>query len=147
MEQKFMLALDKVLSEKIVKNERVLCQKAGIDQGGMNKYLKTMRYKLGKGEKPDKLKENLNLDIVSKLVEVMGGELIFPWDRAYSEEHVLIAQLKEEIERLKAENLELDRQLYACEKMRQKFEDMITQRLPSHSDIPAEIRQNKSSAS
>lgn len=146
MEQKFMLALDKVLSEKIIKNERVLCQKAGIDQGGMNKYIKTMRYKLGKGEKPEKLKENLNLDIVSRLVEVMGGELIFPWDNAYSDEQVQIAKLKEEIEALKVKNSELDKQLYACEQMRQKFEDMITQQLPTGKKMPENVRQNKSSA-
>lgn len=141
-----MQALDKVLSEKIIKNERVLCMAAGVDQGGVNKYLKTMRYRLGKGEKPEKLKDNLNLDIVSKLVDVMGGQLIFPWDENYNDMNAEIARLQKENEKLKADNLLLDKKLYACEQVCQKFENMITQQLPTANDVPVEARQSKSCA-
>ncbi len=146
MELKFMQALDKVLSEKIIKNERVLCMTAGVDQGGVNKYLKTMRYRLGKGEKPEKLKDNLNLDIVSKLVDVMGGQLIFPWDENYNDMNAEIARLQKENEKLKNENSILDKKLFACQQMKEEYKAIITQQLPTVNGVPVEARQDKSCA-
>ena len=80
MEKKFREALLRVLDDKTFKNESALCEAAGVNQGGFNKYIRTVRFLAGESKEPAQIKENLNLDIVSKLVDAMGGELVFPWD-------------------------------------------------------------------
>ena len=80
MEKKFREALLKVLADKTFKNESALCEAAGVNQGGLNKYIRTVKFLAGESKEPAQIKENLNLDIVSKLVDAMGGELVFPWD-------------------------------------------------------------------
>ena len=80
MEKKFQEALLKVLADKTFKNESALCEAAGVNQGGLNKYIRTVKFLAGESKEPAQIKENLNLDIVSKLVDAMGGELVFPWD-------------------------------------------------------------------
>lgn len=146
MEEKIVWALERAVIEKRYKNVSALCQEAGVDQGSISAYLRTKKFLVGNGPHPARLKPSIQLDVATKLVEALGGVLIFPWEERYGEADAEIARLQQEIERLKTDNSRLDKQLYACEQMRQKFEDMITQRLPTHNDTPAEVRQNKSSA-
>lgn len=145
MEGKLVSALDRAVAEKRVKNVSTLCQEAGVDQGSISAYLRTKKFLAGQGEKPARLKPSIQLDVASKLVDALGGVLIFPWDEKVGEANTEIARLQKEIEKLKNENILLDKKLYACEEMRQKFENMITQQLPSPHNIPADGRKNKSS--
>lgn len=146
MERKFILALDKVLTEKIFKNERVLCSAAGVDQGGFNRFLKTSRFKLGKGERPEKPKDNLNLDAVSKLVDTMGGRLVFPWDNCDTDTSKEVIELKSKVEQLQKEVAKLKMDLYACEKMRDGYENIIRDKLPSYDMVAEGTPKNKSCA-
>lgn len=145
MEEKLVCALERAVAEKRVKNIFTLCQEAGVDQAGISVYLRTKKFLAGQGEKPPRLKSSIQLDVASKLVDALGGVLIFPWDERFGEATTEIARLQNEIERLKSENVLLDKKLFACEEMRQKFENMITQQLPSAHNIPADGRKNKSS--
>lgn len=80
METKFREALLKVLEDGTFKNVLSFANVAGVDQGGLSKFLKAMGYG---GKKVDPLsppKDNMNLKTVSKLVDCMGGVLVFPWD-------------------------------------------------------------------
>lgn len=135
MEKKFREALDKVLSEKIFKNESALCSAAGVDQGGVNKFIRTMKFRLGKGEAPDRLKDNLNLDIVSKLIDAMGGELLFPWESKEISSHNELQEALKTIEKQKEE-------IKIISAQRDAFKEVLKERLSS----PVEYRENKSSA-
>lgn len=146
MEGKLVSALDRAVAEKRFKNVSMLCQEAGVDQGSISAYLRTKKFLAGQGKKPARLKPSIQLDVASKLVDALGGVLIFPWEEKVGEANAEIARLQKEVERLKSENTLLDKKLYACEEMRQKFENMITQQLPSVNDTPVEGRKNKSSA-
>lgn len=115
MEKKFRKALLKVLADKIFKNESALCAAAGVNQGGVNKFIRTAKFRAGECEEPSHLKDNLNLDVVSKLIDVMGGKLIFPWDsqdagclheletikRELEEKNIIITKLEAENDVLK----------------------------------------------
>lgn len=146
MEERIVRALDHALAEKRVKNVTTLCQDAGVDQGSISAYLRTKKFLAGKGEKPARLKPSIQLEVASRLVDTLGGVLIFPWEEKYGEADAEIALLRKEIEKLKAENLLLDKKLFACEQMREKFEEMLNRQLPAGQSEPVEIRQNKSSA-
>lgn len=146
MELKIVDALDRAVAEKRVKNVSTLCQEAGVDQGSISAYLRTKKFLAGQGPQPARLKPSIQLDIASKLVDALGGILIFPWDKQYGEAGAEIERLQKEIEKLKAENIILDKKLYACEEVRQEYKQMIMQRLPVANDVPAEVRQDKSCA-
>lgn len=144
MRKKFIAGLDRALAEKKFKNESELCRVANIDKAVFNRFYSTIKFIRGEGEKPTRIKDNINLDTVSNLVDALGGQLIFPWDSDYSDSHAQIIKLQEEVEKLRAANLILDKKLYACEQVCQKFEGIITQQLPVANEVPVEVRQNKS---
>lgn len=135
MEKKFREALLKVLQDGTFKNVRALALAAEVDQGGLSRFLATMGYG-GKGEVPKLAKGNLNLQTVSKLVDSMGGVLIFPWELQGNsskseliEAQRIIDEQKEEIKKIQTE--------------RDAFENILLKRISS----PVEYRENKSSAS
>lgn len=147
IQEKFIAGVERFLADKKAKNIYQLSIAAGVDQAALSSFMKTHYYEQGKGKKPARMKKDIYLEGAGKVIEYMGGILVFPWDKEESALQVEIARLQKEIERLKADNIMLDKQLYACEQMRQKFEDMITQQLPASNEVPVEIGQNKSSAS
>lgn len=134
------------MADKKAKNIYQLSMAAGVDQAALSSFMKTHYYEQGKGEKPARMKKDIYLEGAGKVIEYMGGILVFPWDKEEGDPQVEIVRLQKEIERLKADNIMLDKQLYACEQMRQKFEDMITQQLPASNEVPVEVRQDKSCA-
>lgn len=146
IQEKFIESIERFLADKKVKNIYQLSMAAGVDQAALSSFMKTHYYEKGKGEKPARMKKDIYLEGAGKVIDYMGGILVFPWDQRNGDAEAEIARLQKENEKLKAENTLLDKKLYACEQMRQKFEDMITQQLPTVNDVPVEIRQNKSSA-
>lgn len=147
MEQELYEAIERALAEKRVKNIYTLCEQAGVNQPSVSTWIKTKRAKAGSDEMPSRPKETIYLDVASKLIECLGGSLVFPDTIPGTPDMAELSKLKEENEKLKAENILLDKKLYACEQVCQKFEGMITQQLPSVKDTPGEIRQDKSCAS
>lgn len=146
IQEKFIAGVERFLADKKVKNIYQLSIAAGVDQAALSSFMKTHYYEKGKGEKPARMKRDIYLEGAGKVIEYMGGVLIFPWDDTYGDSEAEIARLQKENEKLKSDNLLLDKKLYACEQMRQKFEDMITQQLPTVNGVPVEARQDKSCA-
>lgn len=146
VEQELYEAIERALADKRIKNISALCEQAGVNQPSVNTWIKTKRALAGTDEMPSRPKDTLYLDVASRLIECLGGSLIFPDAGTYPPTTAELALLRAENEKLKAENLLLDKKLYACEQMREKFEDMINRQLPAGQYEPVEIRQNKSSA-
>lgn len=146
MQEKFILAVEKFLAEKKAKNVYQLSLAAGIDQAAFSSFLKTHQYLDGKGEKPSRIKNDLYLDSAGKVIEYMGGELVFPWDKESDENYMEIIRLRKELEASRERITILEKELYACEKTRDRYEDMIRGNMAARHDMPVEIRQNKSSA-
>lgn len=146
MEQELYEAIERALADKRVKNIYSLCEQAGVNQPSVSTWIKTKRAKAGSDEMPSRPKETIHLDVASRLIECLGGSLIFPDTDSYPPSTAELAILKAENEKLRAENLLLDKKLYACEQMREKFEEMVTRQLPAGQYESVEARQNKSSA-
>lgn len=110
MEKIFRDALLRVLEDGTFKNTRALSQAADVDQPGLSRFLKTMGY--GRDSSPPSLKKgSLSLQTVSKLVDCMGGVLVFPWDSTeascrseLAKAKAIIKAQEEEIIGLKAQN-------------------------------------------
>lgn len=146
IEQKLVEALERAVAEKRFKNVSALCQEAGVDQGSISTYMRTKKFFAGLGPEPPRLKPSIQFEVASKIIIALGGRLIFPWDNELSDKENEVIILKNEIEKLKSDNQNLDKQLYACEQMRQKFEDMLKEQFSSKYDIPVKIRKNITSA-
>jgi len=146
VEQELYEAIERALSEKRIRSVAALCEEAGVHQPSVNTWIKTKRAMAGAGKMPKKPKETIYFDVASKLIACLGGSLIFPETTPYTPDVAELARLKAENEKLKADNVILDKKLYACEQVCQKFENMITQRLPPANDVPVEVRQDKSCA-
>lgn len=146
IQEKFIAGVERFLADKKAKNIYQLSMAAGVDQAALSSFMKTHYYEQGKGEKPARMKKDIYLEGAGKVIEYMGGTLIFPWDNTPDGPEAEVIRLRKEVERLKEENLLLDKKLYACEQMCQRFEGMITQQLSTANEMPVEIRQNKSSA-
>lgn len=99
MEKRFREALLKVLADKTFKNVSALCGAANVDQGGVNAFILTMKYRAGERSEPARIKDNMNLDVVSKLVDAMGGELVFPWDSPEANSRQELEKANKEIAR------------------------------------------------
>lgn len=147
MEQKLYETIERALAERRIKNISALCEQAGVHQPSVNTWIKTKRAMAGSGEMPTRPKETIYLDSAAKLIECLGGRLVFPGEDLYDSSATEIASLRAENEKLKSENSILDKKLYACEQMREKFEEMLYSQLPSRNDISVEAQQNKSCAS
>ena len=146
MEQELYEAIERALAKNKIKNISTLCDEAGVHQPSVSTWIKTRRALNGAASMPRRPKEHMLLDVASKLIEYLGGRLVFPDDDNYNLTAAEIIELREENEKLKSENIILDKKLYACEQIREKFEEMINRQLPTGQYEPAEIRQNKSSA-
>lgn len=104
--KKFRKALVKVLQDGTFKNARALAIEAEVDQGGLSKFLAAMEEgdeneEEGGRDSTKQTKKNLTLQTVGKLVDCMGGRLVFPWDASSSCDQVEFDLLKEEYEALK----------------------------------------------
>lgn len=138
MEKKFREALLKVLADKTFKNESALCGAAGVDQGGVNAFIRTMKYRAGQCPEPSRIKDNMNLDIVSKLVDVMGGELVFPWDSPEANCHSQLKAMEQKIVEKETTIQDLKSKINI---LREVIKDLNSQNVQ-----PDEFRQNKSFA-
>ena len=138
MEKKFREALLKVLTDKVFKNLSALCGAAGVDQGGINTFINTMKFRAGECAEPNRLKDNLNLDVVSKLIDAMGGELVFPWESPEVGCRSELEKIKLELERKN----EIIRTLTAEKDL---LRDIIRD-ISGKDAQPDEPRQNKSCA-
>lgn len=138
MEKKFREALLKVLADKTFKNESALCAAAGVNQGGVNKFIRTAKFRAGECEQPAHIKDNLNLDIVSKLVDIMGGSLVFPWDSPE-------AGCSHELENLKKELAEKTTEIKKLETENNLLKQLIRD-IAGKNIRPEDARQNKNCA-
>ena len=137
MEKIFRRALLKVLEDGTFKNTRALAQAAEVDQAGLSRFLKTMGY--GRTDAPPSLtKGSLNLQTVSKLVDCMGGTLVFPWD---SPEASYRHELEKAKEQLKAQKLELIK----LKAQKSALKELISDRLDQHS-FATDAQKNKNCA-
>ena len=117
MEKKFKNALLKVLDEKTFKNILALSSASGVDQAGLTRFVNTLRAK-EEGKEVKNPTDNLNLAAVSKLVDCLGGRLIFPWEspevvtqNELIEARKTIEEQREEIIALRAVNQAYERLL------------------------------------
>ena len=117
MEKKFKNALLKVLDEKTFKNILALSSASGVDQAGLTRFVNTLRAE-EEGKEVKNPKDNLNLAAVSKLVDCLGGRLIFPWEspevvtqNELIEARKTIEEQREEIIALRAVNQAYERLL------------------------------------
>ena len=101
----------------------------------------------GNGEKPARVKNDIYLDSAGKVIEYMGGQLIFPWDKETDDIYMEAARLREELAKAQDEIKTLKEDLKFCEKISQRFENIIRDKIPSYTEMPAASRQDKSSAS
>lgn len=104
IEKTFRDAIETYISEKKVKNLSILCQKAGVDQAGVGVYLRTKEYQGGeKAKKPSRPKNDIYFSAVAKLIETMGGMLVFPWDTVPQSEKLEIENLRNELAKKEGE--------------------------------------------
>lgn len=146
MQKKFIEALDKVVTEKKppFKSISALCKAIGYDRSGLTRFWNTRK----NGEDSQKqAKNDLNLTTVSKVVDVLGGYLVFPWDKESTESHIEIVKLKTELETVKKEREILKRKLSECIAVRKELRSMLDDRTGVQPEMPAESRQDKSSVS
>lgn len=111
IEQKFIDAVERALKDKKAKNIYELAINSGVDQGGLSVYIRTKRALSGNGDMPARPKNNLHLSMAGKVIDYLGGSLIFPWDSPEAGCSHELEKLKEEldektteIKKLKTEN-------------------------------------------
>lgn len=135
MEKIFRGALLRVLGDGTFKNTRALSQAAEVDQAGLSRFLKTMGY--GRTDAPPSLtKGSLNLQTISKLVDCMGGVLVFPWDSSE-------ASCRCELEKAKEKIKEQEEELVGLRRIEKKYDELIDKMVSKQPDEP---RQNKNCA-
>ncbi len=133
MEKNFRGALLRVLGDGTFKNTRALSQAAEVDQAGLSRFLKTMGY--GRTDAPPSLtKGSLNLQTVSKLVDCMGGVLVFPWDSPE-------ASCRHELEKAKEQLKAQEREIIELKAQNSAFMKLISDRLDQRPIPPEETRQ------
>lgn len=138
MEKIFRDALLRVLEDGTFKNTRALSQAADVDQPGLSRFLKTMGY--GRDSSPPSLKKgSLSLQTVSKLVDCMGGMLVFPWDSTEASCRNELVKAKKLIE-------EQEREIIGLKAQNSVFLKLISDRLDQHIFITTEEQKNKNSA-
>lgn len=138
MEKIFRRALLKVLEDGTFKNTRALAQAAEVDQAGLSRFLKTMGF--GRTDAPPSLtKGSLNLQTVSKLVDCMGGTLVFPWDSPEASYRHELEKTKEQLKAQERELIELKAQNSALMKL-------ISDRLNQPAIVLEDAQQNKNCA-
>ena len=123
------------------------------EAAGLNRTLRPVSSKnfdQKKGEiSSDDLKLNFSLDTVFKIVDALGGVLVFPWDKDDDDDTIYMkaGKLEEELATAKNEIAELKIELKTCKEISQRFENIIRDKMPSYTEMPAASRQDKSSAS
>lgn len=138
MEKNFREALLRVLEDGTFKNTRALSQAAEVDQAGLSRFLKTMGY--GRTDTPPSVtKGSLNLQTISKLVDCMGGVLVFPWDSTE-------ASCRHELEKAKKLLKEQEQEIIELKAQKSALKELISDRLDQRPIAPEEPRQNKSCA-
>lgn len=147
IQKKFIDAVEKYLADKKAKNIYQLCLASGVDQAAFSSFIKTHQFLAGNGEKPARVKNDIYLDSAGKVIEYMGGQLIFPWDKETDDIYMEAARLREELATAKNEIAELKIELKTCKEISQRFENIIRDKMPSYTEMPAASRQDKSSAS
>ena len=79
----------------------------------------------------------IKIDVASKLIDTLGGVLVFPWEESGT------LKLSSEVERLKAEIDNKERELIGLRANVQLLQSMLTQTKQNQDSIPA---QDKSCA-
>ena len=142
VEEKFKAALVRVLDDGTFKSQTALCAAAGADQGGVSRFIQTAMYNAGKGKKPRLPKENLTLDVVSRLVEAMGGDLVFPWDEGGASASVKVKQLELRLEEAKKAIADLERDMLKKDgEIEGYLKTIVRLSNPDSSPIPQKLQQ------
>lgn len=138
MEKIFRDALLRVLGDGTFKNTRALSQAADVDQPGLSRFLKTMGY--GRTSAPPSLKKgSLSLQTVSKLVDCMGGVLIFPWDSVE-------ASCRHELEKAKELLKKQEREIIELRAKNSTLMQLISDRLDQRTITQKDNGENKNCA-
>lgn len=149
MEKKFREALLHVLEDGTFKNVRALALEADVDQAGLSRFLATMGFG-GKSDVPKLAKSSLNLQSVSKLMDTMGGTVVFPWEETEltnqdnSKQTQRIKDLEEELAQLKVKLDAQNDELIELRGIDKKFDKLL--RHMAQSQRPNEVREDKSCA-
>lgn len=121
-EKKLREAVEHVLGIKMFKSVNQLANVADIEQASL------FRFRRG---------GMIKIDVASKLIDTLGGVLVFPWEESGT------LKLSSEVERLKAEIDNKERELIGLRANVQLLQSMLTQTKQNQDSIPA---QDKSCA-
>ena len=121
MEQKIKDALLRVLDNGEYKNVLALGTIAGIDPAGLSRYVNTLRAKIAGDPLPKNPKDSMNLSVASKLVDCLGGNLIFPWE---SPEACALHELEEAKKQIESQREEI----IALRAVNQAYERLLSGR-------------------
>ena len=121
-EKKLREAVEHVLGIKMFKSVNQLANVADIEQASL------FRFRRG---------GMIKIDVASKLIDTLGGVLVFPWEESGT------LKLSSEVERLKAEIDNKERELIGLHANVQLLQSMLTQTKQNQDSIPA---QDKSCA-
>ncbi len=139
IEQKFIDAVERALKDKKAKNIYELAINSGVDQGGLSVYIRTKRALSGNGDMPARPKNNLHLSMAGKVIDYLGGSLIFPWDSPE-------ASCRHELEKTKKLLKVQERELIELKAQNSALMKLISDRLNQSSIMPENVRQNKDCA-
>lgn len=142
IQEKFIMAIEKYLAENKIKNIYQLSLAAGVDQAGLSSFFNTHQYHAGKGKKPARIKNDIYLDSAGKIIEYIGGELIFPWDKESNADYMEIKRLKDEVEKLNAKINNLEKDLFGCQQVRDSYKDLLSQQLRGY-QTPPDMEEKK----
>lgn len=147
MREKFLDALVKSLENNVFESYAQLSEAAGLNRSITTRIFQRIEQVKNGEISQDDLKLNFSLDTVFKIVDALGGVLVFPWDKDNDTIYAKAKKLEEELAIAKGEILRLEGELSACEKMCSRFENIIRDKIPSYSEAQVEARQDKSCAS
>lgn len=144
MREKFLDALTKSLEKNVFESYSQLSEAAGLNRSITTRIFKKLD-QVKKGEiSSDDLKLNFSLDTVFKIVDALGGVLVFPWDKDDDDTiYMKAGKLEEELATAKNEIAELKIELKTCKEISQRFENIIRDKMPSYTEMPAASRQDK----
>lgn len=147
MREKFLDALVKSLENNVFESYAQLSEAAGLNRSITTRIFQRLEQVKNGEISPDDLKLNFSLDTVFKIVDALGGVLVFPWDKDNDTIYAKAKKLEEELAIAKQEIARLEGKLSACEEVSQRFENIIRDKLPSYSEAQVEARQDKSCVS
>lgn len=113
-EKKLREAVEYVLDKKMFKSVNQLANMSGIEQASLFRFRKGGMIKI---------------DVASKLIDMMGGILIFPWEENES------SQLSNEIRRLKDENEDKEKELIGLRAQVKVLMDIISNNKHNEDEI------------